>query len=241
MDYNFTALVEKEFDHIAEGKVKWTKSIDNFYKKFHPVVESTLKNSERQVGERVLGIDPKSGRQIAVKIGKFGPIAQIGKSEEEEKPVFASLQKSQSIESITLEDALELFKLPREIGEFEDKEMIAAVGRFGPYIRHDSKFYSLPKTDDPLVISSERAIDIIEAKRQADKNKVIGVFGEKGEIQVLNGRFGPYIAFEKNNYKIPKKTDAASLTEDQCREIIASQADTVGKKKKPFGRGRKKA
>ena len=241
MDYNFTALVEKEFDHIAEGKVKWTKSIDNFYKKFHPVVESTLKNSERQVGERVLGIDPKSGRQIAVKIGKFGPIAQIGKSEEEEKPVFASLQKSQSIESITLEDALELFKLPREIGEFEDKEMIAAVGRFGPYIRHDSKFYSLPKTDDPLEISSERAIEIIEAKREADKNKVIGVFGEKGEIQVLNGRFGPYIAFEKNNYKIPKKTDAASLTEDQCREIIASQADTVGKKKKPFGRGRKKA
>ena len=234
MDYNFTALVEKEFDHIAEGKVKWTKSIDNFYKKFHPVVESTLKNSERQVGERILGIDPKSGRQIAVKIGKFGPIAQIGKSEEEEKPVFASLHRNQSIESITLEEALELFKLPREIGEFENKEMIAAIGRFGPYIRHDGKFYSLPKTDDPLEISAERAIEIIEAKRESDKNKVIHIFGQNGEIQVLNGRFGAYIAFEKNNYKIPKNTDVATLTEEQCREIITSQADTVGKKKKPF-------
>lgn len=241
MDYNFTANVEKEFDHIAEGKVKWTKSIDNFYKKFHPVVESTLKNSERQVGERILGIDPKSGRQIAVKIGKFGPIAQIGKSEEEEKPVFASLHRNQSIESITLEEALELFKLPREIGEFENKEMIAAIGRFGPYIRHDGKFYSLPKTDDPLEISAERAVEIIEAKRESDKNKVIHIFGQNGEIQVLNGRFGAYIAFEKNNYKIPKKTDVATLTEEQCREIITSQADTVGKKKKPFAGRRKKA
>lgn len=241
MDYNFTANVEKEFDHIAEGKVKWTKSIDNFYKKFHPVVESTLKNSERQVGERILGIDPKSGRQIAVKIGKFGPIAQIGKSEEEEKPVFASLHRNQSIESITLDEALELFKLPREIGEFENKEMIAAIGRFGPYIRHDGKFYSLPKTDDPLEISAERAVEIIEAKRESDKNKVIHIFGQNGEIQVLNGRFGAYIAFEKNNYKIPKNTDVATLTEEQCREIITSQADTVGKKKKPFAGRRKKA
>ena len=241
MDYNFTANVEKEFDHIAEGKVKWTKSIDNFYKKFHPVVESTLKNSERQVGERILGIDPKSGRQIAVKIGKFGPIAQIGKSEEEEKPVFASLHRNQSIESITLEEALELFKLPREIGEFENKEMIAAIGRFGPYIRHDGKFYSLPKTDDPLEISAERAVEIIEAKRESDKNKVIHIFGQNGEIQVLNGRFGAYIAFEKNNYKIPKNTDVATLTEEQCREIITSQADTIGKKKKPFAGRRKKA
>ena len=241
MNYNFTANVEKEFDHIAEGKIKWTKSIDKFYKQFHPVVEDTLKNSERQVGERVLGTDPKSGRQIAVKIGRFGPIAQIGTSEEEEKPVFASLRKNQSIESITLEEALDLFKLPRELGDFEGKGMTVAVGRFGPYIRHDSKFYSLPKTDDPLEISAERAVEIIEAKRETDKNKVINTFGEKGEIQVLNGRFGPYIAFEKNNYKIPKKTDAASLTEEQCREIIASQADSVGTKKKKFSKGKKKA
>lgn len=241
MDYNFTANVEVEFDNIAEGKIKWTQSIDRFYKKFHPIVEETLKNSERQVGERVLGVDPKSGRQLSVKIGRFGPIAQIGTSEEEEKPTFASLRKTQSIESITLEEALELFKLPREIGEFESKDMTVAVGRFGPYIRHDGKFYSLSKADDPLEITAERAVEIIEAKREADKNKVINIFGENGEIQVLNGRFGPYIAFEKNNYKIPKKTDATTLTEEQCRELIAQQADTVGKKKKPFGRGRKKA
>ncbi len=241
MDYNFTAKVENEFDHIAEGKVKWTKSIDNFYKKFHPVVESTLKNSERQVGERILGTDPKSGRQIAVKIGKFGPIAQIGTSEEEEKPVFASLHKNQSIENITLEEALDLFKLPREIGIFEDTEMIAAAGRFGPYIRHDGKFYSLSKIDDPLEISAERAIEIILAKRESDKNKVIHVFGEKEEIQVLNGRYGAYIAFEKNNYKIPKKNDPVSLTEEMCREIIASQAGTTGKKKKTFAGRKKKA
>ena len=240
MNYNFTANVEIEFDHIAEGKVKWTKSIDNFYKKFHPVVESTLKNSERQVGERVLGTDPKSGRQISVKIGKYGPIAQIGTSEEEEKPVFASLRHSQSIESVTLEEALELFKLPRELGEFEEKGMTVAVGRFGPYIRHNSAFYSLPKTDDPLEVNTERAIEIIEAKREADKNKIINTFGENNEIQVLNGRFGPYIAFEKNNYKIPKKSDPQTLTEDQCRELITSQADTVGKKKKSSFKGRGK-
>ena len=240
MNYNFTANVEIEFDHIAEGKVKWTKSIDNFYKKFHPVVENTLKNSERQVGERILGTDPKSGRQISVKIGKYGPIAQIGTSEEEEKPVFASLRPNQSIESVTLEEVLELFKLPRELGEFEEKGMTVAVGRFGPYIRHNSAFYSLPKTDDPLEVTTERAIEIIEAKREADKNKIINTFGENNEIQVLNGRFGPYIAFEKNNYKIPKKTDPLTLTEDQCRELIASQADTVGNKKKPPYKGRSK-
>jgi len=240
LNYNFTANVEKEFDHIAEGKVKWTKSIDTFYKKFHPVVESTLKNSERQVGERILGTDPASGRQISVKIGKYGPIAQIGTSEEEEKPVFASLRRNQSIESVTLEEALDLFKLPRELGEFEEKGMTVAVGRFGPYIRHNSAFYSLPKTDDPLEVTAERAIEIIIAKREADKNKIISTFGENGEIQVLNGRFGPYIAFEKNNYKIPKKTDPLTLNEEQCRELIASQADTVGKKKKTAFKGRSK-
>ena len=238
LDYNFTAQVEEEFDDIAEGKVKWQKTIDVFYKEFHPIVVETLKSSERQVGERVLGTDPKSGRQMSVKIGRFGPIVQIGTSDEEEKPVFASLLKSQSIESITLEEALELFKLPRVVGEFEGKEMIAAVGRFGPYIRHDSKFYSLPKTEDPLEISAEKAVELIIGKREADKNKVINTFGE---IQVLNGRFGPYIAFEKNNYKIPKTTDATTLTEAQCLELINSQSDTVAKKKKPVARGKKKA
>lgn len=239
MDYNFTANVEVEFDQIAEGKVKWTQSIDSFYKRFHPVVEETLKNSERHVGERILGVDPKSGRQLSVKIGRYGPIAQIGTSDEEEKPLFASLRKTQSIENITLEEALELFKLPREIGDFEGKGMTVAIGRFGPYVRHDGKFYSIPKSDDPLDITAERAIEIIEAKREADKNKIINTFGENEEIQVLNGRYGPYISFEKNNYKIPKKMDAKALTEEQCREIIASQADKV-KKKKSYKR-RKKA
>lgn len=240
MDYNFTANVEVEFDQIAEGKTKWTESIDSFYKRFHPVVEETLEKSERHVGERILGVDPKSGRQLSVKIGRYGPIAQIGTSDEEEKPLFASLRKTQSIENITLEEALELFKLPREIGNFEEKGMTVAVGRFGPYVRHDGKFYSIPKSDDPLEITAERAIEIIEAKREADKNKIINTFGENGEIQVLNGRYGPYIAFEKNNYKIPKKMDAKTLTEEQCRELIASQADSVGKKKKQYTR-RKKA
>ncbi|NLO70629.1 MAG: type I DNA topoisomerase [Porphyromonadaceae bacterium] len=241
MDYNFTANVELEFDQIAEGKIKWNNSIDRFYKNFHPIVEDTLKHSERQVGERILGTDPKTGRQLSVKIGRYGPIAQIGTSEEEEKPIFASLRKTQSIESITLEEALELFKLPREIGDFEEKNMTVAVGRFGPYIRHDSKFYSIPKSEDPLEITAERAIEIIEEKREVDRNKLINTFGENGEIQVLNGRYGPYIAFEKNNYKIPKKIDATTLTEEQCREIIASQADTVGKKKKGYSRGKKKS
>ncbi|VBB47362.1 DNA topoisomerase 1 [uncultured Paludibacter sp.] len=236
MDYNFTANVEKEFDSIADGKIKWAKSIDKFYKEFHPVVEDTMKNSERQVGERILGTDPKSGRQVAVKIGRFGPIAQIGTAEEEEKPVFASLRANQSIENISLEEALDLFKLPRELGEFEGKPMKVAVGRFGPYILHNSAFYSLPKGEDPLEISTEKAIEVIEAKREADKNKLINTFGANGEIQVLNGRFGPYIAFEKNNYKIPKKTDAKTLTEEQCRELIKSQEGTVKKKKTARGK-----
>lgn len=233
LNYNFTAQVEKEFDSIADGKINWVSSIDKFYKQFHPVVEDTLKNSERQVGERVLGTDPKSGRQVSVKIGRFGPVAQIGTAEEEEKPVFASLRKDQLIETITLEDALELFKLPRQLGEFEGKEMTVAIGRFGPYIRHDGSFYSLPKTDDPLSVTAERAISIIEEKREAEKNKVIAVLGEQNEYQVLNGRFGPYFTYEKNNYKIPKSIDPKTLTADKCRELVEQQG-TVKPKKKGF-------
>jgi DNA topoisomerase-1 len=233
LNYNFTAQVEKEFDSIADGKINWVSSIDKFYKQFHPVVEDTLKNSERQVGERVLGTDPKSGRQVSVKIGRFGPVAQIGTAEEEEKPVFASLRKDQLIKTITLEDALELFKLPRQLGEFEGKEMTVAIGRFGPYIRHDGSFYSLPKTDDPLSVTAERAISIIEEKREAEKNKVIAVLGEQNEYQVLNGRFGPYFTYEKNNYKIPKSIDPKTLTADKCRELVEQQG-TVKPKKKGF-------
>jgi len=236
LNYNFTADVEKEFDSIADGEIKWTLAIDKFYKKFHPVVEHTMLNSERQVGERILGVDPKSGRQLSVKIGKYGPLAQIGTVEEEEKPVFASLRKEQSIESITYEEALELFKLPRQLGEFEGKVMTVAIGRFGPYIRHDASFYSLPKTDDPMDVSTERAIEIIEEKREVEKNRIIQTLGENGEIQVLNGRFGPYFTFEKVNYKIfPKGTDPTTLTLEKCQELIAAQPEAANKKK-PFGR-----
>ncbi|HLP05033.1 MAG TPA: type I DNA topoisomerase, partial [Paludibacter sp.] len=235
LNYNFTADVEKEFDNIAEGEIKWTDSIDKFYKTFHPVVEDTMKNSERQVGERILGTDPVSGRQLSVKLGKYGPLAQIGTAEEEEKPVFASLRKEQSIESITLEEALELFKLPRKLGEYEGKEMTVAIGRFGPYIRHDGAFYSLPKTDDPMEVSTGRAIEIIEEKREAEKNRIIKILGSSDEIQVLNGRFGPYFTCDKVNYKIPKGTDPTSLTEEKCRELMAAQPD-AGSKRKPFAK-----
>ena len=231
LNYNFTAQVEKEFDNIAEGKIKWVSSIDKFYKQFHPVVEDTLKNSERQVGERVLGTDPKTGRQVSVKIGRFGPVAQIGTADEEEKPAFASLRKDQLIETISLEDALELFKLPRQIGEYEGKDMTVAIGRFGPYIRHDGSFYSLPKADDPMSVTSERAIEIILAKREEEKNKIISMLGDNGEYQVLNGRFGPYFTFEKSNYKIPKSIDPATLTVDKCKELVEQQSSDKPKKK----------
>lgn len=235
LSYNFTADVEKEFDNIADGDIKWTESIDKFYKKFHPIVEDTMKNSERQVGERVLGVDPKSGRQLSVKIGKYGPLAQIGTVEEEEKPVFASLRRDQSIESITYEQALDLFKLPRQVGEFEEKVMTVAIGRFGPYIRHDGAFYSLPKTDDPMEVSTERAIEIIEEKREVEKNRIIQTLGAENEIQVLNGRFGPYFTRDKVNYKIPKGTNPLSLTLEACLDLIAAQPEAANKKK-PFGR-----
>ena len=231
LNYNFTADVEKEFDRIAEGDIKWTKSIDKFYKEFHPMVEDTMKNSERQVGERILGVDPKTGRQLSVKIGRYGPLAQIGTSEEEEKPIFASLLRDQSIESITLEEALELFKLPRQLGDYEGKVMTVAIGRFGPYIRHDSSFYSLPKGDDPMEVSAERAVEIIEAKRLADKNKIIKTLGENEEYQVLNGRFGPYFTYEKANYKIPKSIDPVTLTIEKCMELVQAQSSDKPKAK----------
>jgi DNA topoisomerase-1 len=235
LSYNFTADVEKEFDDIADGKIKWTQSIDKFYKSFHPVVEHTLLNSERQVGERILGVDPVSGRQLSVKIGKFGPLAQIGTVDEEEKPIFASLRREQSIESISFDDALELFKLPRQVGEYEEKVMTVAIGRFGPYIRHDGSFFSLPKTDDPMDVTAERAIEIIELKREEERNRLISSLGENAEIQVLNGRFGPYFTFNKINYKIPKGTDPKSLTFEKCQELIATQPD-AGTKKKGYGK-----
>ena len=239
LNYDFTANVEKEFDLVAEGKEKWTKTIDKFYKEFHPIVEETLKNSERKTGERELGADPKTGKPIFVKLGRFGPLAQLGATDEEEKPTFASLRKDQSIETITLEEALELFKLPRTTGEFEGKTMTVAIGRFGPYIRHDNKFYSLPKGADPMTISAEECVQTIEAKRVADANKNIKSFAEEPELQVLNGRFGPYIAYKKKNYKIPKTIVPADITLEEAMKIVTAEDDGKTVKKKPIARKKK--
>ncbi len=232
MDYNFTASVEKDFDEIAEGKLNWTKMIDKFYRPFHHKVDITTKTSERTVGERQLGIDPESGKPIMAKIGKYGPLVQIGEVSDDEKPRFAGLLKGQHIETITLEEALELFKLPRKVGQYEGKDITAAVGRFGPYLLHHSKFYSLrPATDNPLTVTQERAIEIIEAKREADRNKIIKTFEQDPELQILNGRWGPYIAYKKNNYKIPKKQDPAALSFDDCMKIVNESSNDTSPKK----------
>ncbi len=234
LDYNFTANVEKDFDRIAEGKQKWNKSIKDFYDVFHPIVEETIEmRMEQKAGERILGTDPKTGRQVSVKIGRYGPLAQIGVSGEEEKPIFAGLLKTQSLETITLEEALKLFELPRNLGLFREKEMIVAVGRFGPYVRHDGKFVSIPKGVDPMEITSEEAIELIEEKERKDREKIIKTFEEEPELQVLNGRYGPYIAFKKKNYKIPKKQDPKELKLEDCRKIIAETDTDKDKKEKP--------
>ncbi len=234
MDYNFTAKVEKEFDHIADGDVQWTKTIDTFYKDFHPVVETSMEKSEKRVGERVLGTDPKTSRQVAVKIGRYGPVAQIGIADEEEKPLFASLLKNQSMETITLEEVLELFKLPRSLGEFEEKEVTVAIGRFGPYVKHDNKFVSLPKEEDPMEVSTETAIALILKKRDDDAKKQIKIFDEEPDMKVLNGRYGPYISFKKKNYKIPKTQDPTLLTFEDCQKLIEEDEKSDKPKRRKF-------
>ena len=229
MDYNFTAKVEKEFDAIAEGEENWTKVIDNFYQVFHPVVEQTAAiRTEHKVGERQLGIDPKSGKPVFVKIGRFGPVAQIGESNAEkdnEKPQFATLLKGQSIETITLEEALKLFELPRTVGEYEGKVVVAAIGRFGPFIRHDGKFVSIPKDKNPISITLEEAIELIQQKREKDENRFIKKFEEDPELEILNGRYGPYIAYKGKNYRIPKTGyTPAEMTLADCMKLV-SEAD----------------
>jgi DNA topoisomerase-1 len=199
MDYSFTANVEKEFDSIAEGNRKWSAMIDEFYKPFHQKVSYAEENSERKSGERVLGEDPKTGKPILVRIGKYGPIAQIGRPDDEEKPQFASLRREQHLETITLEEALELFKLPRDLGEFEEKKISVAIGRFGPYVRHDGLFASLKKEDDPYTIKYDRAVELIKEKREADAKKIIRIFDEKEKIKVQNGKYGPYV--NQNHHK----------------------------------------
>lgn len=235
MDFNFTASVEKEFDDIAEGEKVWNEMIDKFYQPFHGQVEDVLKNSERSKGERILGTDPKTGKQVSVKIGRFGPVAQLGEAsteEKDEKPQFASLRAGQHLETITLEEALDLFKLPRDLGEFENKKVTVSIGRFGPYVRHDNKFVSLGKEDDPFTVGLERAIELIEAKREKDRKAVINVFEEEPELKVLNGRWGPYISFKKKNFKIPKKMKAEELTLEDCRKIIEEAPEPKTKRTK---------
>ena len=238
MDYNFTASVEKEFDQVAEGELIWTKAIDKFYKMFHPIVEATSAvKTEHKVGERELGIDPKSGKPVFVKIGRYGPVVQIGAAHAEDKnapkPQFASLMKGQSIDTITLEEALKLFDLPRTIGEYEGKVMVAAVGRFGPFVRHDGKFISIPKDLNPLTITPEEAIGLIEEKRKKDEQRFIKRFDEEPEMEILNGRFGPYIVYKGINYRIPKTvTNPVELSVEDCKKIVAEAAEkSTGTKK----------
>ena len=237
LDYNFTASVEKEFDSVAEGELVWTKAIDKFYKIFHPIVEATAAvKTEHKVGERELGIDPKSGNPVFVKIGRYGPVVQIGAAhaddKEAPKPQFASLMKGQSIDTITLEEALKLFDLPRTVGEYEGKVMVASVGRFGPFIRHDGKFVSIPKDLNPLTITAEEAIALIEGKRVKDEQRFIKKFEEDPEMEILKGRFGPYISYQKANYRIPKTvTDPTVLTLEDCKKIIAEAGEKPAAKK----------
>jgi DNA topoisomerase-1 len=236
VDYNFTATVEKEFDEIAAGKKEWNKIIKDFYGSFSEKIEETQKNSGKFSGERLLGVDPETGKNVYVKIGRFGPIVQIGDTESDEKPKFAGLRKGQSVETITLEEALKLFDYPRVLGEYEGEEVSVAIGRFGPYIRHGKKFFSLKKEDDPATITFDRAIEIIEEKRKADKEKVIKTFEEDPDVQVLNGRYGPYLVIKKQNYKIPKDIDPASLTLEACYEIAK---DPKNMPKKRYSRKKK--
>lgn len=246
LDFHFTAHVEEEFDEIAEGKLDWTKMLKEFYKPFHKNIEKTIDNSERASGERILGKDPATGKPVLVRIGRFGPLVQIGESgDENDKPRFASLRKDQRMETITLEDAMLLFKMPRVVGEFEGKEMKVGIGRFGPYVVHNNVFTSLGKEDDPYKVTGERCIELIEAKRKKDAEKVIRTFTENPDLKVLNGRWGPFIALGKKFFKIPKTTEASRLDfagvvqliggMDAYEQAIASNA-RMAASKKPGGK-----
>ncbi len=230
LDYNFTAHIEEKFDDIAEGKLRWADEIKDFYHNFHPGIDKVSSmRMEHKVGERLLGTDPKTGKPVSVKIGRYGPLVQIGDTSEDEKPQFASLLKGQSVGTITLEEALRLFDLPRTVGEFEGKSVVASVGRFGPYLRHDGKFVSIPKDLAPLTISLDEAVALIEAKRKAEADKIVKRFPEEPGLEIVNGRYGVYLAFKPEgarkakNYKIPKGTDAAAMTLAEARKLMEEQ------------------
>ena len=223
MDYNFTANVEQDFDAIAEGKEDWHKMLKNFYGDFEPTVEKTIKTrSEHKAGERILGDDPKTGKPVAVKIGRYGPVVQIGTADDDEKPRFAQMPKDKSIETITLDEALELFRLPREVGEYEGEVVTIGTGRFGPYVLHKKKFVSIPKTQDPLTITLEEAVALINDSRKVEEQRHLKTFDEDPKLEVMNGRYGPYIAYDGKNYRLPKAMHpkAAELTYEECMKIV---------------------
>ena len=223
MDYNFTARVEQQFDQIAEGKEPWTDMMRNFDSRFEPDVEKVINaRSEHKAGERQLGNDPKTGRPVFVKIGRFGPVVQIGAADDEQKPQFAQLPTDKRMDEITLDEALELFKLPRTVGQFEGSDVVIGAGRFGPYILHNKKYTSLPKTEDPMTVTLDTAIKLIEEKRQQEAQRHIKQFEEDAKLEILNGRYGPYIAYDGKNYRIPKAQHdkAAQLSYEQCMEIV---------------------
>lgn len=226
VDYGFTASVEQQFDHIAMGQENWQEMIGKFYKPFHGNIDHVGQNAEFARTERMIGVDPKSGKDVVARVGRYGPMVQIGGAEDKK---YAKLQAGQLIESITLDQALALFALPRNVGQFEGEDMVVGVGRFGAYVRHKGAFTSLEKEDDPYTVTTEKCIQLIEDKRDKDKNKTINIFGD---IQVLNGRYGPYITQNKVNYKIPKGVEATMLTEEQCKEIIAAQPDAATPKRR---------
>jgi DNA topoisomerase-1 len=224
VDYHFTAEVEEQFDEIALGNLKWTGMLHTFYGPFHKTIENTLEKKDRKSGVRLLGNHPDTGEPVAVRMGRFGPVAQIGNSDDETKPRFASLSKSQLLETITMEEALNLFRLPRSLGMHEGEDMVVGIGKFGPYVRHKGKFYSLKKgVDDPYTLTIERALEIINEKNENEKKKVIRDFGD---ILVLNGRYGPYLTKDKQNFRLPKGADAEKLTKEDCIKIIEKSDKT---------------
>ncbi len=240
LDYNFTARIEEKFDRIAEGELPWSDEIQQFYTLFHPSVEGAMTISgAHKFGERVLGKDPATGEPVSVKIGRYGPVVQIGESESERKPRFATLLKDQSVSTITLEEALKLFEFPRVLGTFEDAEVTVAVGRFGPYVRHRGNFVSIPKETAPTELNLDGAIELIVAKRAEAAKKIVREFTEDPDLQILNGRYGIYIAYRKKNYKIPKTvTDPAALTFEQAMKIV-SEADAAPEKPRRSAAGRR--
>ena len=234
MDYNFTARVEEQFDLIAEGKAEWLKMMRGFDKDFEPVVDKVMnERSEHKAGERLLGNDPKTGRPVYVKICRFGPAVQIGSADDENKPQFAQMPADKSIESITLEEALELFKLPRTVGTFEGTPVVIGAGKFGPYVLHQKKYASLPKDEDPMTVTIEKAIEIIVRKRKQEEQRHIKTFEEDAGMEVLNGRYGPYLAYDGKNYRLPKALHdkAAELTYSQCMEIVNKAPEPKTKRK----------